>query len=52
MDEAGMTAADRVGLVEDALLIWGEDAAHELADRYNVTLERQGDKLLPCADEA
>ena len=42
MDDAGMTDADKVGLVEDVLGIWGEDAARELAERYGVNLEALG----------
>ena len=34
MDDTGMTEADKVGLVEDVLAIWGEEAARELADHY------------------
>jgi len=39
MDDTGMTEADKVGLVEDVLAIWGEDAAQEFAERYGVDLE-------------
>ena len=38
MDETGMSYTDKVGLIEDALLTWGEEAAQELADRYAVDL--------------
>jgi hypothetical protein len=38
-DETGMTDADKVGLVEDVLMTWGEDAAREIAERYGVNLE-------------
>jgi hypothetical protein len=41
-DETGMTDADKVGLVEDVLGIWGEDAAREIAERYGVNLEAVG----------
>ena len=36
MDDTGMTEADKIGLVEDVLAIWGEDAAREIADHYGV----------------
>ena len=39
MDDTGMTDADKFGLVQDVLGIWGEDAARELADQYGVDLE-------------
>ena len=39
MDDTGMTEADKVGLVEDVLAIWGEDAARELAAHYGVALQ-------------
>ena len=39
MDDTGMSEADKIGLVEEALLIWGEEAAQELADRYAVDLD-------------
>ena len=39
MDETGMTYADKVGMIADVLLTWGEEAAQELADRYAVDLE-------------
>jgi hypothetical protein len=42
MDDTGMTDADKVGLVEDVLGIWGEDAARELAEHYGVDLEVLG----------
>ena len=42
MDETGMTEADKVGLVEDVLAIWGEEAARELADHYGTDLEALG----------
>ena len=42
MDDTGMTEADKVGLVEDVLEIWGEDAAQEFAERYGVDLEALG----------
>ena len=42
MDDTGMTEADKIGLVEDVLGIWGEDAAREMADRYGVDLEALG----------
>ena len=42
MDDTGMTHADKVGLVEDVLEIWGEDAAQEFAERYGVNLEAVG----------
>ena len=38
MDEAGMSDADKVEFVADVLLIWGEEAAQELAERYAVDL--------------
>jgi hypothetical protein len=38
-DETGMTDADKVGLVEDVLVTWGEEAARELAEQYGVDLE-------------
>jgi hypothetical protein len=37
-DETGMTDADKVGLVEDVLVTWGEDAAREIAEQYGVDL--------------
>jgi hypothetical protein len=39
MDDTGMTEADKAGLIEDVLVIWGEDAAQELAERYGVKLQ-------------
>ena len=42
MDDTGMTHADKVGLVEDVLGIWGEDAVREIAERYGVNLEAVG----------
>jgi len=42
MDDTGMTHADKVGLVEDVLEIWGEDTAREFAERYGVDLEALG----------
>ena len=39
MDDTGMTEAEKVGLVEDVLAIWGEDAARELAAHYGVALQ-------------
>ena len=39
MDDTGMTDADKVGLVEDVLGIWGEDAAREIAEQYGVDLK-------------
>ena len=41
-DETGMTDADKIGLVEDVLGIWGEEAARELAEQYGVDLEALG----------
>ena len=41
-DETGMTDADKIGLVEDVLGIWGEEAAREIAERYGVNLEAVG----------
>src|SRR5215203_2095414 len=41
-DETGMTDADEIGLVEDVLGIWGEEAARELAEQYGVDLEALG----------
>jgi hypothetical protein len=38
-DETGMTDADKVGLVEDVLMTWGEDAAREIAEQYGVDLD-------------
>jgi hypothetical protein len=38
MDDTGMTYADKAGFVEDVLLTWGEEAAQELAERYEVDL--------------
>jgi hypothetical protein len=38
-DETGMTHADKVGLVEDVLMTWGEDAAREIAEQYGVDLD-------------
>jgi len=42
MDETGMTEADKVGLVEDVLAIWGEEAAREIAEQYGIDLEALG----------
>jgi hypothetical protein len=42
MDDTGMTDADKIGLVEDVLGIWGEDTAREFAERYGVDLEALG----------
>src|SRR3954454_20462970 len=42
MDDTGMTEADKIGLVEDVLAIWGEDIAREIADHYGVNLEVLG----------
>jgi hypothetical protein len=39
MDDTGMSYADKVGFVEDVLLTWGEEAAQELAERYEVDLQ-------------
>ena len=39
MDDTGMTYANKVGFVEDVLLTWGEEAAQELAERYEVDLD-------------
>ncbi len=39
MDDTGMTYADKAGFVEDVLLTWGEEAAQELAERYEVDLQ-------------
>jgi hypothetical protein len=44
MDETGMTYADKVGMIADVLLTWGEEAAQELADRYAVDLEALKDR--------
>lgn len=44
MDETGMTYADKVGMIADVLLTWGEEAAQELADRYAVDLEALKDE--------
>jgi hypothetical protein len=45
-----MTEAEKVGLVEDILAIWGEDAARELAAHYGVAL--QALELAPAAAPA
>jgi len=39
MDETGMSEADKIGFVEDVLLTWDEEAAQELAERYEVDLD-------------
>ena len=39
MDEAGMSEADKLAFVEDVLLTWGEEAAREVAERYEVDLQ-------------
>jgi len=39
MDDTGMTEADKVGLVEDILAIWGAEAAQEFADHYGIHLD-------------
>jgi|1185.fasta_scaffold55333_2 hypothetical protein len=39
MDDTGMTDADKIGLVEDVLGTWGEDAAREIAEQYGVDLQ-------------
>jgi hypothetical protein len=39
MDETGMTYADKVGMIAEVLLTWGEEAAQELAERYAIDLE-------------
>ena len=39
MDEAGMSEADKLAFVEDVLLTWGEEAAREVAVRYEVDLQ-------------
>jgi hypothetical protein len=38
MDDTGMTHADKVGLVEDVLEIWGEDTTREFAHGNEVRL--------------
>jgi hypothetical protein len=45
-----MTDADNVGLVEDVLGIWGEDAARELAEQCGVDLEALGKWRPPKAN--
>jgi len=39
MDDTGMTYADMVEFVDDVLRTWGEEAAQELAERYDVDLD-------------
>jgi len=39
MDETGMSEADKVEFVDDVLRTWGEEAARELAARYEVDLD-------------
>ena len=44
MADTGMSDADKVNLVEEVMLTWGEEAAREIAERYGVDLE-----TLTCA---
>ena len=39
MDETGMSDADKMEFVDDVLRTWGEEAAQEVAERYEVDLE-------------
>ena len=39
MDETGMSDADKIEFVDDVLRTWGEEAAQEVAERYEVDLE-------------
>ena len=39
MDDTGMSHADKIGFVEDVLVTWGEEAAREFAERYDVDLD-------------
>ena len=39
MDETGMSYADKLEFVDDVLRTWGEEAAQELAERYEVDLQ-------------
>ena len=39
MDETGMTDADKLEFVDDVLRTWGEEAAREVAERFEIDLE-------------
>jgi hypothetical protein len=39
MDDTGMSHTDKIGFVEDVLVTWGEEAAREFAERYDVDLD-------------
>jgi len=39
MDETGMSDADKTEFVDDILRTWGEEAAREFAERYDVDFE-------------
>ena len=50
MDETGMSHADKVEFVDDVLRTWGEEAAQEVAERYEVDLQalkREGSASQP-----
>ena len=38
MDETGMSYPEKVEFVDDVLRTWGEEAAQEVAERYEVDL--------------
>jgi len=39
MDETGMSYADKLEFVDDVLRTWGEEAAREVAERFEVDLD-------------
>ena len=39
MDETGMSEADKIEFVDDVLRTWGEEAAREVAERFEVDLD-------------
>ena len=39
MDETGMSDADKMEFVDDVLRTWGEEAAREVAERFEVDLD-------------
>ena len=39
MDETGMSYGDKLEFVDDVLRTWGEEAAREVAERFEVDLE-------------
>ena len=52
MDETGMSYADKVEFVDDVLRTWGEEAAQEVAERYEVDLQALKRAHASLADQA